>query len=43
MKYRPTRSKKWANYRRNKRIIQEYGFTEAKRLGFLTKKKKKST
>jgi hypothetical protein len=35
MKYRPTKSKKWADQRRNRRIIQEYGFQEAKRVGAL--------
>jgi hypothetical protein len=35
MKYRPTKSRKWAEQRRNRRIIQEYGLTEAKRVGAL--------
>jgi flagellar hook protein FlgE len=35
MKYRPTNSKKWVNHRRNKRLIQEYGLEEARKLGFL--------
>ena len=35
MKYRPTKSRKWADQRRNRRIIQEYGFQEAKRVGAL--------
>lgn len=35
MKYRPTKSRKWADQRRNRRIIQEYGFQEAKKVGAL--------
>lgn len=35
MKYRPTKSKKWAEYRRNRRIIQEYGLQEARNSGAL--------
>lgn len=46
VKYRPTKSKKWADQKRNRRIIQEYGLQEAQRSGFLDtdqngKKKKK--
>ena len=41
MRYRPTRSRKWADYRRNKRIIQEYGYEEAERLGLLDSEKQK--
>lgn len=41
MRYRPTRSRKWADYRRNKRIIQEYGYEEAERLGLLDSEKDK--
>ena len=53
MKYRPTKSNKWANQRINRRLIQEYGLEETKKLGFLDtdkdgkdikkKKKKKRT
>ena len=35
MKYRPTKSRKWADQRRNRRIIQEYGLQEANRVGAL--------
>lgn len=35
VKYRPTKSKKWADQKRNRRIIQEYGLQEAQRSGFL--------
>lgn len=35
VKYRPTRSKRWADQRHNRRIIQEYGLQEAQRTGFL--------
>lgn len=35
MKYRPTRSKKWSEYHRNRRIIQEYGLEEARKTGAL--------
>lgn len=35
MKYRPTKSKRWADYRRNRRIVQEYGIKEANRVGAL--------
>jgi hypothetical protein len=43
MKYRPTKSRRWADQRRNRRIIQEYGLQEAKRVGALdsTKEQKK--
>jgi hypothetical protein len=34
-KYRPTRSKNWAERRQNRRIIQEYGIEEANRVGAL--------
>ena len=35
MKYRPTKSRKWADQRRNRRIILEYGLQEANRVGAL--------
>ena len=32
MKYRPTGNRKWANYRRERRIVQEYGLEESRDL-----------
>ncbi len=34
-KYRPTRTKNWAEIRQNRRIIQEYGIEEANKSGAL--------
>lgn len=35
VKYRPNKSSKSAEFRLNRRIIQEYGFQEAKKIGAL--------
>lgn len=35
MKYKPNKSSKSSNFRMNRRLIQEYGFEEAKRIGSL--------
>lgn len=39
MKYRPTKSAKWTDFRRNRRIIQEYGLEEARKTGALKTEK----
>ena len=36
MKYRPTGNRKWANYRRERRIVQEYGLEESRDLGLIS-------